>query len=61
MLDNGHGRGRGNRSREDLKKGPARRDARDDGRYRASETDRMGHCLGEGCGYETEGKKKNAG
>ena len=42
MLDNGHGRGRGNRSREDLKKGPARRDARDDGRYRASETDRLG-------------------
>ena len=42
MLGNGHGRGRGDRGREDLVKGPARRDARDEGRRSASETDRMG-------------------
>ena len=42
MLGNGHGRGRGDRGRDDLKKGPARRDARDEGRRSASETDRMG-------------------
>lgn len=33
---------RGQRVRDDSKKGPARRDARDDGRLGASETDRMG-------------------
>lgn len=42
MLGNGHGCGRGDRSREDLKKGYARRDVRDDGRRSASETDRLG-------------------
>lgn len=42
MLDNGHGRGRGDRGREDFKKGPARRDARDESRRSASETDRLG-------------------
>ena len=43
MLGNVHGRGRGDRGREDLVKGPARRDARrDDGRLGASETDRLG-------------------
>lgn len=42
MLGNGHGRGRGDRGREDHIKGPARRDARDEGRRGASETDRMG-------------------
>ena len=41
-MDNGHGRGRGRGDREDLKKGPAHRDARDESQYRASETDRMG-------------------
>lgn len=42
MLGNGHGRGRGDRGREDLVKGPARRDAQDEGRRSESETDRMG-------------------
>ena len=42
MLGDGHGRGRGDRGRDDLMKGPARRDARDDGRRGASETDRLG-------------------
>lgn len=42
MLGNGHGRGRGDRGREDYVKGLARRDARDEGRRSVSETDRMG-------------------
>lgn len=42
MLGNGHGCGRGDRGREDYVKGPARRDARGDGRRDASETDRLG-------------------
>lgn len=42
MLADTHGRGRGERGRGDLKKGAARRDARDDGRRGASETDRLG-------------------
>ena len=42
MLGDGHGRVRGERVRDDSKKGPARHDARDDGRRSASETDRMG-------------------
>ena len=42
MLGNVHGRGRGDRGHENLVKGPARRDARDEGRRGASETDRMG-------------------
>lgn len=42
MLGNVHGRGRGDRGREDLVKGPARRDARDEGRRGASETERIG-------------------
>lgn len=42
MLGNGHGRVRGQRVRDDSKKGPAHRDARDESRRSASETDRMG-------------------
>lgn len=42
MLADTHERVRGYGVREDHKKGPARRDARDDGRLGASETDRMG-------------------
>lgn len=42
MLGNGHGRVRGQRVRDDSKKGPARRDAQNESRRSASETDRMG-------------------